>query len=208
MRPLLFPQEGASKVIDALLYAVRDGIRAARIGFDMATAEIMDDDHPSPRCGQFFLSIHDGAARGDADNQLNEWYEFSTTLTMRATIAMDRLGDQLMYRNLIRSQARKEGFHARLEQVKTLLHMNWGFVVLTNQTPPSANDNLASWATGLEVYGFCEPMRFLNVESAKVVGGEWFAADPESEEVGVKATIKFGRCRRMQPQTQANGPFQ
>lgn len=196
-------------MIDALIYAVRDGIRGAGIGYDYATCEIMDGPEPPPRCGNYFASVHDGMMRNDRDNQLMELYSFAVTLTMRVVVPMDRIGDQLLYRNLVRETARKQGFYAKAEQIRALLHMNWRMVVLQGQTPASANDNLAAWSTGT-VYGFAEPMRFLNMEAAKVVGGEWFSAEPGEEgsnDCGVKSTIVFGRCKRMQPQTTPTGPF-
>lgn len=195
-------------MIDALLYAVRDGIRAANINYDAATCELMDSGQPPPRCGNQFVAIHDGMMSSNADNQLLELYSFSITLTMRVTAPLDRIGDQLLYRNISRLPLGvRQGFYAKAEQLRALLHMNWKFVVLLNQTPNSANDNLAEWASSGQVYGFCEPMRFLNMESAKLVGGEWFSSDPESEDVGVKATLSFGNCKRMQPQTLSNGLF-
>ena len=195
-------------MIDALMYAVRDGIRYANIGYGVAECEIMDDGRPPPRAGNFFVSIHDASLRSDTDNQLMEWYDFSVTLTMRVTVPLDRAGDQQLHRNIVRVPiGQRQGFWAKIDQLRALLHMNWGFVVLTSQTPNSANDNLALWVGSGTVYGFCEPMRFMSAESAKLVGGEWFAADPESEDIGIRSTLKFGKCRRFQPQTQSSGPF-
>lgn len=195
-------------MIDALLFAVRDGIRAAGMNYDHASCELMDDGRPPPRCGNYFLAIHDGMMRSTADNQLNELYDFVLTLTMRVTVPLDRVGDQQIARNIARVPlGERQGFYARCDRLRAYLHMNWGRVVLMSQTPPSANDNLQAWATGNEVYGFCEPMRFLQMESPKLVGGEWFGADPDAEEVGIKAELRFGNARRMQPQTQSDGPF-
>ena len=196
-------------MIDALLYAVRDSIRAAGLNYDQATCEIMDDGRPPPRCGNFFCAIHDGMIRSDRDNQLHEWYEFSLTLTMRVAIAsLDRVGDQQLHRNLARVPlGERQGFWAKVDRLRALLHMNWGVVVLTNQTPFSANDNLSAWSPGSSVYGFCEPMRFLSVEQAKLVGGEWFASEPDAEDIGMKTTLRFGKCRRFQPVTTESGPF-
>lgn len=194
-------------MIDALIYAVRDGIRRLVPGYDAATCEVIDDARPAPNCGNYFVALHDGMMRSDADNQLNEWYEFSATLTMRVTTPLDRTGDQQIYRNIARVPlGQRQGFYAKVDQLRAFLHMNWGRVVLTGQTPNSANDNLAAWSTGT-VYGFCEPIRFLSVEAPKMVGGEWFGAEPDAEDVGIKATLMFGRCRRLQPQTRPDGPF-
>ena len=194
-------------MIDALLYSVRDNIRKAGINYDEASCEIMDSGQPPPRCGNFFAAVHDGMIRSDADNQLNEWYEFSVTLTMRVTVPLDRVGDQQLARNIARVPlGERQGFYAKADRLRRLLHMNWNVVVVTGRTPNSANDNLAAWATGT-VYGFCEPMRFLSMESPKLVGGEWFSAEPDAEDIGMKATLTFGRCRRFQPVTEASGPF-
>lgn len=195
-------------MIDTLLYAVRDGIRAAGMNYDAATCEIMDDGRPPPVCGNYFASIHDGAVSSDSDNCLNERYSFSVTLTVRVTVPLDRVGSQQMARNIARVPlGERQGFYAKTDRLRALIHMNWNMVVVqASQQPPSANDNLAAWSTGT-VYGFCEPMRFLSMESPKLVGGEWFAADPEAEDVGMKAELRFGKCRRFQPQTLPSGPF-
>lgn len=194
-------------MIDAVLYAVRDGIRAAKIGYGAADCDIVDDGRPTPRAGNFFAAIHDGMTRSDSDNTLMEYYDFAVTLTMRVTVPLDRVGDQQISRNVARVPlGQRQGFYAKCDQLRALLHMNWGFVVLTNQTPASANDNLIAWATGT-VWGFCEPMRFRSMERPTLVGGEWFGADPEAEEVGIKSTLSFADCRRFQPVQAASGPF-
>lgn len=194
-------------MLDALLYAVRDGIRAAGMNYDVATCEIMDDGRPPPRCGNYFAAIHGGKAKGQRDNQLFELYDFSITLTMRVTVPLDRVGDQQIARNIERIPlGERQGFNAKVERLRALVHMNWRMTCLSGQSPPSANDNLAAWLTG-EVYGFCEPMRFLNSEVPTLVGGEWFGADPEVSAFGLKSTLQFGNCKRFQPQTQPAGPF-
>lgn len=194
-------------MIDALLYAVRDGIRAAGLNYDAASCEIMDDGQPPPRCGNYFAAVHGGMMRSDRDNQLNELYDFSVTLTMRVTVPLDRVGDQQIARNIARVPlGERQGFYAKCDRLRAFLHMNWGRVVLTSQTPNSANDNLAAWATGT-VYGFVEPMRFLSMAAPVLVGGEWFSAEPDAEDVGIKSELRFGGCRRFQPITAASGSF-
>jgi hypothetical protein len=194
-------------VIDALLYAIRDGIRAAGIGYGVKECEIMPDGHPQPSCGNVFAAIHGGKSRSVADNQLDERFDFSITLTMRIVVALDRVGDQQIARNVpLVPLAYRQGFNAKLEQLRALLHMNWDFVVLTGRTPNSANDNITAWGTGL-VYGFCEPMRYRGCDMPTFVAGEWFAAEPDAEDMGVKAELRFGDARRLQPVTQPAGPF-
>lgn len=186
---------------------MRDGIRSSGLNYDQATCEIMDAGEPPPRCGNFFASVHSGEVTCNTDNNLDERYSFVVTLTMRVKVPIDRVGDQQMARNITRVPlGERQGFYAKTDRLRNLLHMNWNFVVVTGRTPNSANDNLAAWATGT-VYGFVEPMRFTGMEFPKLVGGEWFGSEPDAEDVGMKADLRFSRCRRMQPQTAANGPF-
>lgn len=203
-------------MIDALLYAVRDGIREANIGYGYAECEIMDDGRPPPRAGKIFVSIHGGHARpGPAnDRNLDQLFGFSLTFTMRVIAPLDRVGDQQIARGgtaMTLELARKSGFNAKLEQLKGLLHLNWGIVVLRNQTPNSANDNLAAWCTGT-IYGFAEPVRWTGGDDIpRLVGGEWFGAEPPAndgtDEVGIVAEMQFDGARRIQPQTAPQGPF-
>ncbi len=195
-------------MIDALLYAARDAIRAAGFNYGVAECEITADGHPPPRCGNVFVAVHGGKSSNDAVRNLDERFGFSVTLTMRVVVALDRVGDQQIARNLnLVPLAYRQGFNARVEQLRTLLHQNWGMVVLQGQSPPSANDNIAAWATGT-VYGFVEPATWRGLtEDAHLVGGEWFASDPDSEDVGIVAELRFDGARRMQAQIASVGPF-
>lgn len=194
-------------MIDALLYAVRDAIRAAGFNYGKAESEIMDDGRPPPRCGNFFVAVHGGKSRGTADNQLHEHFGFSLTMTMRITVALDRVGDQQIARNVLLELARKQGFNAKVDQLRGFLHMNWRITVLTGQTPASANDNVSDWAATGTVYGFCEPARWQGEEIPRLVGGEWFGADPDEEANGIVCEMRFDGARRFQPQTASVGPF-
>ncbi len=191
-------------MIDALMYAVRDQIRNV---YGYAECEIMDDGRPPPRCGNFFVAVHNGKEKSTDSNNLMEYCSFSVTLTMRVTVPLDRVGDQQIYRNIARIlTGERQGFRAKLDQLRRVLHMNWAMTVEPYQTPPSANDNLIAWLNG-DVYGFIEPARYTGSESPKLVGGEWFTADPDAEDMGVVAEMTFEGARRMQPQTDAIGPF-
>ncbi len=196
-------------MIDALLYAVRDGIRAAGMNYDPATCDIQDDGRPPPRMGNYFAAVHGGDSRpGPANSRnLDELFEFSVTLTMRVTIPLDRVGDQLIARNLaLVPLGQRQGFNHKLEQLRGFLHMNWRMTVQTGQTPPSANDNLSAWATGI-VYGFAEPARYQGPEDVKLVGAEWMGSEPESEDFAIKSEMKFRGARRFQPTTASVGAF-
>jgi hypothetical protein len=172
----------------------------------------MDDGKPPPRAGDVFVSVHGGRARpGEANSRnLYELYDFLVTLTMRVTIPLDRVGDQLIARNIaLVTQATRMGFNARVEQLRGLLHMNWEMVVLQQQTPASANDNIVAWAPdGSTVYGFCEPARWGGADDVPtLVGAEWMGAEPESEDFAIKSELRFAGAKRFQPQTAARGVF-
>lgn len=197
-------------MLDALLYGVRDGIRKAGFNYGVGECEIMDDGRPPPRCGNFFIAVHGGKSRpgGANSRNLDELVGFSVTLTARVTVPLDRVGDQQIARNItLVPLAQRQGFDAKMEQLRGFLHMNWRITVLTGQTPNSANDNLAAWATGT-VYGFVEPARCVSgVETPKLVGGEWFSAEPEAEDMGIVSELRFDGARRLQPQTASVGVF-
>lgn len=195
-------------MIDAILYAVRDTIRAAGFNYGIAECEIMDDGKPPPRCGNVFVAVHGGRSRNDARRNLDEMFDFSVTLTMRVVVPLDRAGDQLMARNVaLVPLGYRQGFDHKVEQLRATLNMNWGMTVLTGQTPNSANDNIAAWTTGT-TYGFIEPARYQGTDGPpKLVGGDWFAAEPDSEDFGMTQELRFADARRMQPQTESVGPF-
>lgn len=201
-------------MIDALLYAVRDGIRAAGMNYGKAECEIMDDGKPPPRAGNWFVAVHGGRTRpGQAnDNNLFELYDFAVTLTGRVTVSLDRVGDQQIARNIPLKDingvplAQRQGFDAKVEQLRGFLHMNWGVTVLQNQTPASANDNLAAWATGT-VYGFVEPARYQGAEVPVLVGADWMGTEPEDENFALKSELRFAGAKRFQPVLASVGPF-
>lgn len=197
-------------MIDTLLYAVRDGIRSAGFGYDKASCEIMDNGKPPPRCGNFFVSVHSGRSKPGSANgrNLHELFGFSVTLTMRITVPLDRVGDQQIARNLaLVPLGLRQGFNAKVEQLRGYLHMNWGITVLTGQTPASANDNISAWATGT-VYGFFIPAAYQGETIPRLEGAAWFAAeDPESDEVGIVCELQYDGAERFQPQTLPVGPF-
>jgi hypothetical protein len=101
----------------------------------------------------------------------------------------------------------REGFNAKVEQLRAFLHMNWRMTVLTNQTPLSANDNLSAWSPGTMVYGFSEPARYKGLQNVQFVGSEWFGTEPDAEDFGIKAELTFDDAKRFQPQTLPVGAF-
>jgi hypothetical protein len=173
-------------VIDALLFAVRDAVRGAGFGYGIRECEIMPDGHPQPRCGNVFVSVYQGAYRSTMDNALNEYYGWNLTLTMRVNVPWDRIGDQLLAQKL----ARKIGFNARCAVLRGFLHMNWSLLQPANQYLLDVNPDATL------VYGFSEPARFRSGDVPVLVGGEWFAAEPEATDVGLKAELRFEDCRR------------
>lgn len=207
-------------MIDALLYAVRDSIRAAGMSYGKAECEIMDDGKPPPRAGNWFAAVHGGRSHpGDAnDRNLYLLYDFSVTVTGRVTGPLDRVGDQMIARNVALVDinnvplAQRQGFNAKIEQLASFLHMNWKITVSQSQTPLSANDNLTAWITAAQltagnVYGFVEPARFQGLETPVLIGPDWMGAEPDSDQFAMKSELRFVNAKRFQPQTASVGAF-
>jgi hypothetical protein len=187
-------------MMDALLFAVRDGVRTAGFGYGEAECDIRESGKPPPRCGMWYAAIHDGAVRSDRQNQLMEIYSFSVTLTARLVqVPIDKVGDQLIARNVPMSPTiNRTGFNKKVEQLRAFLHMNWKLVVVPNQSPNSANDYLVQWCTGT-VYGFYEPMKYTGVPSVRFAPDDWFGDEQGVESVGLLAELRFDDCKRFQP---------
>ncbi len=198
-------------MIDALLFSVRDTIRGVGYGYGYQDVELTDTDgKPPARMGNLFISVYELSSRSSAVRNLDEYFSFGITLTMRATaVPRDRVGDQLIASKLARKAGKgNPSFNARLEQLRGLLHMNWQMTCLTGQSPASANDNIAAWSAGTPVYGFVEPAHYSGMDKPSLVWQDWFTADPQDgDAVGIKAEARFDSARRMQPQTASVGPF-
>lgn len=181
-------------MIDALLFSVRDEVIAAGFGWDSRTCDIMADGHPPPRAVDWFLAVHQESERGDMMNALNEYYDFTLTLTKAlAGTPFDRAGTQLLANTKARTLAKETGFNARAQQLKTFLHMNW-FVI------GRANTLLTEMMEADQfVNGFCEPAHWDDTTLPKPVGGEWFSADPNQKNSGITCEIRFRGARRLQP---------
>lgn len=183
-------------MIDALLFSVRDAVRGGNFGYGADQCDIMPEGHPRPATGDVFVAIHEGSETSTMDNALDDYFDFSLTLTMRTTnVSFDRIGDQMLASKLARraGPGGAPSFNARCEQLRAFLHMNWAVIGV-------ANDYLVAWAIdGTTVYGFAEPARFRQREVPQLVGGEWFAADPEAEDTGLKSELRFEGARRLQP---------
>lgn len=196
-------------MIDALLFSVRDAIRAQPFGYGSAAlCEIMDDGHPPAKCGNLFVAIHEGQSQSKARRNLDEYFAFAVTLTMVVRLPDDHIGISLLASKLARTATKGQpSFNARMEQLRAFLHMNWGMTVVPGQTPASANDNIAAWTPSGSVYGFIEPAAYTGRDKPQLMGGEWLGADPESKDAALVCELRFDGARRLQPQTLAVGPY-
>ena len=176
-------------MIDALLYAVRDLVIAGGFEYNRNTIEVMADGEPKANCGDYFVAVHQGSSHAGGYARLDEEYDFNLTLTMRCkNIPKDRIGDSLLAKQV----ANDTGFNRRCDQLRAFLHENWSLLEY-------ANNYLVKYAQDAELlYGFCEPPRFHGLDMPKFVVGGWFTADPEAEDVGLMAEMRFGECRRFQ----------
>ena len=187
-------------MIDALLFATRDSIRNAGLGYDEATCDIVaNDGRPPPRCGNVFLGVHALGDTAEGDGRLDERYDWGLTLTMRIVVPLDRLGDRLLTSSLARQRGPlgQPSFNARTDALRALYHMDWAGL-------GDANTLLANWTPDVVVYGFCEPARYKGGgKDVRLAGPEWFGAAPDvvGPPQALVATLRFEGARRMQPLT-------
>ncbi len=178
-------------MIDALLWSVRDAILQAGYGYSDSTCAIMPDGMPKASCGDWWVSIHQGASTASGDSRLDEMFAFSLTLTARIRgVPEDKIGEKLLAVKL----ADKLGFNRRAEQLRALFgNSAWGVL-------QAANDYIVTMSPEAEVvYGFCEPPLYRGMEVPVLVGGDWFSAEPDAPDVGLKSELRWTGCRRFQP---------
>ena len=135
-------------MIDALLFAVRDGIQNANMGYaGPSMCEIMESGQPPQGCGNIFIAVHEGSVRGTAVRNLDEKYGFMVTLTMRVSVPNpDHLGISLLASKLARTTGKGQpSFNARIEQLRAFLHANWTVLA-------AANANIAAWTPSGQVW--------------------------------------------------------
>lgn len=183
-------------MMDALLFAVRDRVENAQLGYIVpGTMNIMGDQRPASGMGAIFLSISvgqvlDGESEArNKDNSLDDDFAYEMTLTMRVQVPFDKIGDSQLAVKL----ARKTGFNRKCEDLVALAHMDWEAIA-------KANQYMLQWlGEDKDVWGFCEPARFRRIEVPHFVTGEWFSAAPEAKDVGLAAAMSFSGARRIQP---------
>jgi hypothetical protein len=181
---------------------VKDGLLNPdnRLPYSDSTCRIMVDGKPPPMCGDWWLSIHEGNVQSICTETLDEYYAFNLTLTKRVTVDPYVFGEHVVAVKMARQLAQQTdanhlGFNARRDQLRAFFHGNESVIARANQY-------LVQWATGEEVYGFCEPPRFQGYSASLMRGAEWLGAVPPSGEGAVEAAlvcqIGFGKCRRFQ----------
>lgn len=176
----------------ALLQAVRNTLRAAApsgLAYTYKECELSQPQgQPPPRCGKWFLAVWAGGSRNFGGNRyvLDREYDVVVTMTMRINEPFDRI-----YQILDEAST---GFYDRSDAIIGLIHKDSYNFNVSNQ----ANTILTDPSTGDEPVGFRVPLAFLDDSGPRLVGPDWFHADPESGEFGVVMDMRFGRARRLQ----------
>jgi hypothetical protein len=180
-------------MIDALLFAVKEAV-SRQYSYDERTCDVRADGSPPPSCGDYFLAVHQAGGRSEMDNALDQYLGFDLTLTYRVTVPLDRLADQELANKLARKQGPRgqPSLNARLDQVQTFMHMNWGVI-------QDANNYLVQWAKEeVVVCGFAEPARYTTTETPRFESGAWLSADADADHVALVGVAHFDRARRLQ----------
>lgn len=161
--------------------AACDAIKTA-LNLDYKAVAVMGDGKPEPRCGEFFCSIwgDDEREQGGGES-IDEYFEFTATLTQRFNVPFDKVGKSLL-------QKATTGLLARARVVGLAIHMNYTVMNAANT---------ALWAaTALNVGGFIEPAR-MKVGRVRWVYSDWFHSD-KGGECGLACDVTLNLARRIQ----------
>jgi hypothetical protein len=89
----------------------------------------------------------------------------------------------------------ENGLDRTVEVIKFLLHIDPRSYDVVNR----ANDYILKLADqSAQVYGFDEPLRFLNAGTAEEKPGTWWFGDVAPEVSGLALTMYFGGAHRLQ----------
>ncbi len=180
-------------MIDSLLFAVRDSIWNAGLGWSKTDCDLQADGHPPPKNAGWYCAIFGSDSRGMMRNARDEYTSYTITLTKTVDgVPRDKIGDKLLAQKLAVQGGKKDSFNARAQALSVFLDSNWFVIGLANQYLVEMYPNVEI------VNGFCEPAMWDDTEEARLVGGEWLSADPESADTALVAEIRFRDARRLQ----------
>lgn len=183
-----------------LALAVRDFIRADApegMGYRDDQCECMSDGRPPPKCGDVFISIHDGPVKSISRTCLDEYYSLVVTVTQRAPkMPFDRFGTDLLKKAAV-------GLNDRVRALRARLHGNYVILNAANTllgVPTDPNPVPPLPGAGDPPLGFYEPLWVRReIVKAKLVGGDWLHANPDEEAAALVVDINLDGARRTQP---------
>lgn len=169
----------------ALLLAVRDALQED-VPFQAHECDLtLPGGQPPPACGKWFAGIWAGGSRCQSRVSLDQVFDLTVTLTMRIEEPFDRIRERLVEQTL--------GFHDLAEKIADIVHKDsW-----THHIQYRANRYLQDLYAGEEPLGFREGLGMLNDVVPRIVGGNWFHAQTEAQEVGLVQDVNFGYARRI-----------
>lgn len=163
-------------------------LSSAGLGLDDSNCRAMPDGRPTANCGQLFIAVHPGNWSNSSNLNLDERFNLSVTVTVRAGFAPhDRVGTEVTYG--------EDGVLAWADKIEKAVHRKY-------HPTDQANQLLAQWAGDATAYGFSEPLLFLDASYLGVKGPDWFTSDDaDGDDVpsGVAVELRFGKARRLQP---------
>jgi hypothetical protein len=176
----------------ALLNAVRDRLRtdtgSGGLGYTAANCARTPDGRPAPRAGKVFVAVHKGGRTQDAIESLEEEYAVLVTVTVRVDGPWDRIGS-------LQLEKATEGLDDRIDAIRADLTRHQYAVMNAANTSLNAVETVEDGTRN----GFVEPLWFLGESTDQLVGSDWFHGAPADKDVGVAATLRFGKARMIQP---------
>lgn len=164
---------------------LRQNLNVAGVGPE--SVELMFDGRPAPRCGDWFVAVHEGEWRvdeaiGAADLSLPEAFGVTVTVTRKCGVApFDRVGTDVL-------AAATKGLLAVCRRVLVCLHMSYRVT------------DAANAAIGTTANGFFHPLVFRGASATVPQGPAWFNARgvKSNPPCGLSRALSFANAQRVQ----------
>jgi hypothetical protein len=184
----------------ALMLAVRNHLRTTLKLKDAECDLTPPNGQPPPLCGQHYYAVHEGKIDPPTSySDFDEVYSVSVTVTVRLRGSpWDRTAQNVLYGD-------DKSLDRRARAVAAAVHQD----TIDNRIINAANalPELLPPAEGYSVQGFYEPLRYQGMDTAHLVGPDWFSADPGkagAPDCGYRKTVRFTGARRTQESGFAN----
>lgn len=169
----------------ALALGVRDELRAKMSLDDSVCDVVPPPGKPPAASGELFVAVWEAGFSNNQTESRYDLHRINVTVTRRTPVAPDdREAEEIIHSAVI-------GLEIVADQIAALIHDSY-------HVRQKANNYLLSVAGNRDVYGFTEPLRFLDGSRTDEKSGEWFSGERRDAAAGRALTLSFGRALKLQ----------